>query len=1221
MKTSELSKVLRRSTLAAGLLAMIAPAGFAYHLFYLQSGGSYFPTKWTTTANFTVGSSTGATDITAEVSTAADAWKNITTAQSPLGTFTAVAAEVRYNGANFGTAWGVLTGDGKQEVIFDEDGSAFAALGLDPGSVNGYGPSHARIIGGAAVIDDAFLLLNGTRTNFDRQSTETHELGHIQGLAHSAIGMYNSASINGEFGAMAPGGDVLDPISVGSVPTMHPFSVNTGTSRRTPKADDIAALSELYPTATFTSTLGSISGTVTRCVGGAAITGANVRAVNTANTNIQVGRFSGYDGNTAGSYVINGVPPGTYRVLIEGLGANGFTLDRFTTNVPVKAENDFATEYYNAACGADFVGTRPGTPANTGAASPVAAIAGGIAGGTNLKVAGVDLAFVIDNTGSMSNEISAVRVALAQFITDITAASTESGRPFPTVAIVPFIDTPSVQVISNNPATLQSVVAAQRASGGGDCPEPSNSAVLTAGRLLRRQGVAILFTDADSDYDGPSQATVDSYYRSKGLRLSVLLSGSCGGGFFAVPSPLALIRGGSRNAEYSPDAPLGGVDSVATFVDESLTSGGIFDMNTAIKSGDSTGYTNTITNIAESSVLPAVGLVNPVAGPRGATMTVTITGQNTNFTAGSTVGFSGTGVAVNSVAVLSATVLTANITIDPAAALTFRDVTVISNLGGGTTQTATGGGAFQVTAAELGATITSATPVSGAQGQTLVVQLWGVNTHFAGGVSVVDFGTGITVNSVAVHTPTSLTANISISSEAAIGFRSVAVTTTGEIASDTGNGSFLVTPPAPLIAVISSITPHSGEQGQSGLSLAITGQNTHFSAGTSLLSFSNAGIAVTGLTIESPTSATATVTIDPGATLGFSDVLMTTGGEGASLLSGFQVVPSSGPVIPPVVHLLPQSVALEPIPNHAETDPPFTVHGLATSGLPLKYVIAGPATINGNTVTITGMGVVTVEAYQDGAGVYEPGSAFQSFTVTLGTPEITSVANAATMKPGPLAPDSFGVIFGSNLATGTAIGHGQTMNGAAVKVTDSSGKEFVASLWLVSYKQINFLVPAGVATGPATLTVLTSTGQSAAFPVTIATISPGIFTANSSGSGMPAAQMFMMDAEGNMFESTPYACFEGVGCNTAVPMSMAGMTQAWVTLYGTGIRGRTDLAGIHVTIGSHTATVLYAGPQGTLDGLDQVNVSVPMSLTGAGMVNVTMTVDGVTANTVTLDFK
>jgi len=49
--------------------------------------------------------------------------------------------------------------------------------------------------------------------------------------------------------------------------------------------------------------------------------------------------------------------------------------------------------------------------------------------------------------------------------------------------------------------------------------------------------------------------------------------------------------------------------------------------------------------------------------------------------------------------------------------------------------------------------------------------------------------------------------------------------------------------------------------------------------------------------------------------------------------------------------------------------------------------------------------------------------------------------------------------------------------------------------------------------------------------------------------------------------------------------------------------------------------VAYAGPQPQFAGLDQVNLYVPRSLAGAGEVPVILTVDGVTANVVTVNIK
>ena len=65
------------------------------------------------------------------------------------------------------------------------------------------------------------------------------------------------------------------------------------------------------------------------------------------------------------------------------------------------------------------------------------------------------------------------------------------------------------------------------------------------------------------------------------------------------------------------------------------------------------------------------------------------------------------------------------------------------------------------------------------------------------------------------------------------------------------------------------------------------------------------------------------------------------------------------------------------------------------------------------------------------------------------------------------------------------------------------------------------------------------------------------------------------------------------------------------SLYGTGIRNRSSLDKVTVKIQGTTVQALFAGPQGTYVGLDQVNVPVPLSLRGSGETDLVLTVDGV----------
>jgi RHS repeat-associated protein len=113
--------------------------------------------------------------------------------------------------------------------------------------------------------------------------------------------------------------------------------------------------------------------------------------------------------------------------------------------------------------------------------------------------------------------------------------------------------------------------------------------------------------------------------------------------------------------------------------------------------------------------------------------------------------------------------------------------------------------------------------------------------------------------------------------------KNVTLTTGGEVAT-LANG-FTVTADTP---VLTQVSPNTGQQGQQNLSVAITGQFTHFVQGTTTASF-GAGISVSSLTVNSATSATAILNIAASATPGMKNVTLTTGGEVATLANGFTV--------------------------------------------------------------------------------------------------------------------------------------------------------------------------------------------------------------------------------------------------------------------------------------------------------------------------------------------
>jgi uncharacterized protein (TIGR03437 family) len=238
--------------------------------------------------------------------------------------------------------------------------------------------------------------------------------------------------------------------------------------------------------------------------------------------------------------------------------------------------------------------------------------------------------------------------------------------------------------------------------------------------------------------------------------------------------------------------------------------------------------------------------------------------------------------------------------------------------------------------------------------------------------------------------------------------------------------------------------------------------------------------------------------------------------------------------------------------------------------------------------------------------------------VTADPPSIRpnlGVVDAASYAP-VLTPGELGTIFGYSLANASA-------GAGSLPLTNSLGGTQVAiggvpaPLLYVSPSQINFQVPWELALqSQATVAVATpfgaSSARTAALTVNLHAVAPAIFAANGSGNG----QGDVISLQGQLAAAaTPVTRGQyvmiycsGLGAVSNQPATGAAAVDA----------SSTTIRTPSVTIGGVQASSNFAGLAPGYVGVYQVNALVPVTITPGPAVPLSLSIDGVSSNTVTI---
>ncbi len=464
-------------------------------------------------------------------------------------------------------------------------------------------------------------------------------------------------------------------------------------------------------------------------------------------------------------------------------------------------------------------------------------------GGGGVTVSAVDgvtiSAVIVGSSTSLTANfvIAPTAAAGARTVTVTTAGGTSSGQTF-TVS-PPTTAAPTLTSVSPNQGMQGTTVAVTLTGtnfvvgattvtvGGGGVTVTSvvvgsstsltANFVLDAAAVVGPRAVTVMTAGGTSgaqtftvNLPVPTLTTIAPNLGPRGTTVAVTLTGAN----FVVGATTVSVAGGGVT-----------VNTVIVGSTTSLTANFVLDLTAAPGGRQVTvttaGGTSGPQTFTVGLLAPTLTSVAPNLGIQGTTVAVTLAG--TNFVVGATtVAVSGAGVTITGVTVVDSTSLTANFVLDVTAALGARNVTVTTAFGTSGAQT------FTINPPPP--TLTNIAPnqgIKGIQATTVAVTLTGTN-FVVGATMVTVSGAGVSVNAVVVSSSTSLTANFVLDPAAAVGPRTVTVTTAG---GTSGGQTFTINPGSMSFAFTGGVQTFTVPPGVA--TLTVTAQGAQGGTGAS----------------------------------------------------------------------------------------------------------------------------------------------------------------------------------------------------------------------------------------------------------------------------------------------------------------------------------------------------------------------------------------------------